>query len=126
MEFEIDAKKNGEDALAAPFVDYRDFLKTKFLEKKRGRPSYSIGVLARRLGCSESFIKKLFARKLHLGFRYAETILAELSLADAERDLILLHVIYHSVEGEKSREIMSHMIDLYAKKEAPFHLKALR
>lgn len=100
--------------------DYRMTLKSKFLVIKARNPRFSIAVLARKIGCSDSFIKKLFARRAHLGFKYVETLATALELNPAEENLLFLHVLYFSVDGERVRRFLERLIE--KSKCGEFHL----
>lgn len=97
--------------------NYRAFLKAKFLEMKVARPRHSIGVLARKVGCSESFIKKLFAEKVHLGYRFADKMATSLGLSQEEEELLFLIVIYHAVQDDRPRQLMARIIDEFKRSQ---------
>ncbi len=106
---EFERQVQADDKLASQ-EDYRLKLKTRFLTIKKRNPNFSIAVLARQVGCSPSFIKKLFACRAHLGFRYAEKLAQQLELSQNEEEALYLIVILHSVDGESFRDLMRRLI----------------
>lgn len=94
-----------------PSDDYRAILKGKFIEIKKRRPHFSIRALSRKVGCSESFIKKLFSGKVHLGFKFAEQFATALDLEKREEEFLFLHVIFHAAESERIRTLVAAIIE---------------
>jgi hypothetical protein len=90
--------------------DYRAYLKRRFLELKAARKTFSITTLARKSGCSQSLIKKLFAHKVHLGVRYAEALAVALKLSEDEKQYLYFLAIYHSVSTSGIKDYLKFIL----------------
>jgi len=109
MNFDLPPPPEADPVQKNP-CDYRRKLKARFSEIKKRNPNFSIAVLARKVGCSSSYIKKLFACRAHLGFRYAENLALGLELSESEEEQLFLIVIFHSIENERFKELMNRII----------------
>lgn len=93
------------------FDDYRDFLKHRYLHLKNENKKISIEYISRKIGCSSSFLKKIFSKKTYLGINNVDRM-AKAFLLSTEEQEYLFFLILHSNKaiGEETRSYLKYIL----------------
>lgn len=85
------------------FKDYREFIRFAIQRMRSQDRRFSLGYIARRTGCSESFLKKLQTKKTHLGIKYTSKLFAALKLSEFERRYLRFWLLKELSEDRESK-----------------------
>lgn len=89
----------------ANFLDYRDFLKSRFDQLKKASPSFSLQVCAKRGGISKALLQFLLSKKRHLGLDKIPGLAKAFKLTPDEESFVY---ILACKNASKSPQIQEH------------------
>lgn len=89
----------------ANFLDYRDFLKSRFDQLKKASPSFSLQVCAKRGGISKALLQFLLSKKRHVGLDKIPGLAKAFKLTPDEESFVY---ILACKNASKSPQIQEH------------------
>lgn len=97
------SKKKKQNKMQPPY-DYRQFLKSVFLQRKARNPRYSSRAFARDLGIRPDRLSKILNRKSGTSSAIANKIMAALALSPEEQTLFIDSVTANHSKSKLARE----------------------
>lgn len=82
------------------YLEYRDFLKDAYEERRQIQPYFSYRFIGNRVGMDSSYLTRLFQKKLHLGDDLIERMAAAFGLEGAALDYFRVLVGFNKARTE--------------------------
>jgi uncharacterized protein (TIGR02147 family) len=87
------------------YLDYREFLRDYYTEKKRNKPFYSYRFIGNRVGMDSSYIIKVLQGNLHLSTKKIDNFIKLLELTEPEAEYFEILVHFGRAKTERQRKL---------------------
>lgn len=87
------------------YLEYRDFLKDAYEEKRRSQPYFSYRFIGNRVGMDSSYLTRLFQKKLHLGDELVDRMGAAFGLGGESLEYFRILVSFNKTRIESQARV---------------------
>ncbi|MBN1982327.1 MAG: TIGR02147 family protein [Chitinivibrionales bacterium] len=102
------------------YLEYRDFLRDFYLEKKNQHAFFSYQYLGNKTGVDVSYVAKLLNRKIHISSKFTSRICSFLKLSEKESEYFELLVAYGKARKFQDKKIFLEKLATF--RASPFKL----
>lgn len=87
------------------FLEYRDYLKTAYEERRKTQRSFSYRFIGNKVGMDSSYLTRLLQKKIHLGDDLVERMAAVFGLADERAEYFRNLVAFNKAKNEAQARV---------------------
>lgn len=87
------------------YLEYRDYLKDAYEERRRSQPYFSYRFIGNRVGMDSSYLTRLFQKKLHLGDELVERMAATFGLDGESLEYFRILVSFNKTRIEAQARV---------------------
>lgn len=87
------------------YLEYRDFLRDAYEERRRSQPYFSYRFIGNRVGMDSSYLTRLFQKKLHLGDELVERMAGTFGIKGDSLDYFRILVSFNKTRVEAQARV---------------------
>ncbi len=87
------------------YLEYRDYLKEAYEERRRSRPGFSYRFIGNKVGMDSSYLTRLFQKKLHLGDDLVERMARAFDLTGDSLEYFRNLVLFNKAKSETQARV---------------------
>lgn len=93
------------------YLDYRDYLRDFYTEKKKDKPFFSYRYISSHVGIDSSYLVKVLQGNRHISSSKIPNFVKLLKLDDNERDFFELLVCFCKAKTEREKQVYHHKLE---------------